>query len=130
MLLINCGTCHMHLGDLDSASEYMNRGLRLFHEMNSVRGEALALGNLGEVQSKRGDHHAALEHYQRCHQLSITHGFKYFELRVLQLIGRSYRELGQFDQARECLGVELPVDKVQVAGQIDVQLQLMLVGLR
>ena len=63
LALHNIGFVHQNKGEVEKGIEYMNKGLKLYRDINDKWGIAMVLGNLGYIYHNQGLLEKGLDHY-------------------------------------------------------------------
>ena len=95
--LNNTGIAYFHLGDHTSALDYHFRALEVFREAAYPQGEVHALINLGMVYFERGHFGEALDAFSQARNGEVED--EYTHALIRNHLGRTYLQLGQFEQA-------------------------------
>jgi tetratricopeptide (TPR) repeat protein/DNA-binding XRE family transcriptional regulator len=101
-VLDDLGITYRQLNRYDDAARCFSRSLDLYRRIEDPWGETLSLLSHAEANLDQGQAEAALGHCQEALKLSQDIGVKYTEARSLLVLGRTYRALGDIEQARTC----------------------------
>ncbi|NOR86354.1 MAG: hypothetical protein GQ527_01970 [Bacteroidales bacterium] len=69
-VLVNIGKYYLHVDKLDSASKYLNLGLKFSDSLGILNYKSVALQGLYKLDSLKGNYFDALKYYQEFHQTS------------------------------------------------------------
>jgi tetratricopeptide (TPR) repeat protein len=100
-ILGELGVIFYYLGELDKASEYYEKALKLEETLETKEGMAAVLGNIGVVYTTRGELDKALEYYRKVLKLYEGLGRKEGVAILLGNIGNVYQDKGEQDKALE-----------------------------
>jgi tetratricopeptide (TPR) repeat protein len=79
--------------------ERLREALDLFRELNHRNGEATALSNLGQVQTRLGSPQSAIEHLRAALEILRATGHRYGEASALNGLGEALHTTGRTDDA-------------------------------
>jgi len=87
------------LGEYDTALNYLRQSLTLFREIGDHRGEAMAMGDIGQNYRLQGDYDSALNYNKQSYELRKEHGGLTGEAWALDNIGWIHSDRGDYDTA-------------------------------
>jgi len=90
----------LRVGQLLYARSLMEQAISIYKTLGFQRGQAQATVGLGEIQRRRGCLNEAIYTFQQGREEAHRLGMSMVESRALLGLGESYRELGQFGQAK------------------------------
>ncbi|PWH12137.1 MAG: hypothetical protein DDG60_14725 [Anaerolineae bacterium] len=95
------GKLWIHLGDYDTALDYLQRALVIRQQIGDRDG--MTLNNISGIYQARGDYQAALDYLQRALVISQQIGDRAGEGATLNNIGQIYQARGDYDTALDYL---------------------------
>ena len=93
------GLCYYTPGKLDSTLQNWNKSLSLAKEFNDKEGEAVVLGNLGNIYGIRGELDKAVKYHEDALKLNQELGRKKGRAGQLCNLGNVYKTRGELDKA-------------------------------
>jgi tetratricopeptide (TPR) repeat protein len=105
------GKIHHHLGDYDTALEYLQQSLLIRREIGDKQVEGTTLNNISQVFKARGDYDTALEYLQQSLLIMREIGDKKGEGTTLNNISQIYDARGDYDTALEYLQQSLLITR-------------------
>ena len=105
------GTQYVHLGEYNTALEYLKRSLSISLEINDKPGESAMLNNIATLYHDRGEYDTALEHLNRSMAIYQEIGDKSGEGKTLNNIAGIYRARGEYDTALDYLNRSLLISQ-------------------
>jgi tetratricopeptide (TPR) repeat protein len=108
----------LHIGDYDTALEYLKKSLAIRQEIGDKSGEGTTLNNISQIYDARGDYDTALEYLKKSLAIQQEIGDKSGEGTTLNNISQIYDARGDYDTALEYLKKSLAIRQeiVDVAG--------------
>jgi tetratricopeptide (TPR) repeat protein len=95
------GTIHWHLGRISEMIARAERSLALYEETGDLRGQAMALNNLGIACKESGDWTAAMDYYQRAVELEERLGNVHGVAKVTNNLGNVLLWQGSLGEAAQ-----------------------------
>ena len=105
------GQQYLHLGEYDTALEYLKRSMALCREIGDKSGEGSMLNNISQIFQARGEYDSALEYLERSLALCREIGNKSGEATTLGNISQIFQARGEYDTAREYLKQSLSISQ-------------------
>ncbi|MFW9779780.1 MAG: tetratricopeptide repeat protein, partial [Candidatus Heimdallarchaeota archaeon] len=124
---------HAHIywtGDLGAAHEYINRSLALSRESGGELAEAWGLNYLATIYSLQGELELALEKAQASLMIFSRIGYKSGLVDCQCILGIIYRDMGEYDLAKENLAKSMDlIKKITVGGSTALWTSFLLIHL-
>lgn len=89
-------------GEYDMAIGYRNEQLHFAHEANDIRGEIVALNNLGFEYMMLGDYKGAIKSHSRALALANSIKDRYYQASSLVFMGHMFNILKEYGEAIKC----------------------------
>jgi tetratricopeptide (TPR) repeat protein len=101
--LNNVGWNAAHLGDHEYAKSCCERAFATYQQHRPDDHSALGylLDSLGYVANRMGSYGDAIAYYERARAEYVIANNNYFDADALEMLGNTYRALGQLDKARK-----------------------------
>ncbi|MCI2421200.1 tetratricopeptide repeat protein [Saccharopolyspora sp. K220] len=115
VLRVNVGNALAALGFVDESLESLHRGIELSRQAGNADGECCGLADVGEVHRRTGNYVQAVDFLQRAVALAVEHGLEPKVAYARHRLGKTYRELGRYDDAMTNLHAALQIVR-QVSG--------------
>jgi len=103
------GKQYHHVGEYDTALEYLKRSLAICEEIGDKKGEGATLNNISQIYHARGEYDTALEYLNRSLAICQEIGDKKGEGTTLNNISLIYKVRGEYDTALEYLKRSLEI---------------------
>ncbi len=103
------GWLALHRSNYSEAHERYNAEVALRKELGDINGEALAVGNIGNVYILEGQFAEALESYQRAYDLYSSIGNRHGMARVMSGMATVHNRTGNYAKALELNNVALQI---------------------
>jgi tetratricopeptide (TPR) repeat protein len=98
---LELGTIEREQSNFPEAKKCFRKALALFRQLEHPKGEAEAMGGLGNICQQLGDHPEAIEHFQQAIALSRQSGDHGYERILVGNLGIVYQHLGDYPRAIE-----------------------------
>ncbi len=109
--LNHTGNQYFHLGEYDTALEYLKRSMALCREIGDKSGEGIALGNISQIFKARGKYETALEYLNWSLSIVQEIGDKSGEGATLGNISQIFQRRGEYDTALEYMKRSLSIQR-------------------
>jgi len=103
------GKQYHHLGDYETALEYLKRSLSIRQEIGDKKGESVTLGNISQIYKARGDYETAMRYLKLDLSICQEIGDKQGEGTTLNNISQIYDARGDYETALEYLKRSLSI---------------------
>ncbi len=103
------GKQHLHLGDYDTALDYLKQSLAIAQEIGDKAGEGTTLNNISGIYNARGDYDTALDYAKQSLAIKQEIGNKAGEGSTLNNISLIYSARGDYDTALDYLKQSLAI---------------------
>ena len=97
------GKQYHHIGDYESALDFLNRSLKICQDIGEREGEGTTLNNISLIYSARGDYESALDFLSRSLKIRQDIGDKSGEGTTLNNISLIYSARGDYESALDFL---------------------------
>ncbi len=103
------GKQYLHLGDYDTALDYLKKSLAIRQEIGDRAGEGTTLNNISQIYDARGDYDMALDYLKKSLAIQQEIGDRAGEGTTLNNISAIYDASGDYDTAMEYLKKSLAI---------------------
>lgn len=124
------GVAYYRLGRLDAARDAFEQSRNLFEKLGNASGQARALGNLAQAQSRSGDKAAAEKNYARAAELFHDAGEKQFEFDTYRALSQMQMQRGRWLESLATYDHALAAKGGSGAFRAFLKIPLKLIGLR
>ena len=124
------GVAYYRLGRLDAARDAFEQSRLQFERLSNVSGQARALGNLAQAQSRAGDKAAAEKNYARAAELFHDAGEKQYEFETYRALSQMQMQRGRWLEALASYDHALAAKGGSGVFRAFLKIPLKLVGLR
>ena len=109
--LNHTGNQYFHLGEYDTALEYLKRSMALCREICDKSGEGSTLNNISQIFQAKGEYDTALKYLNQSLSIMQEVGDKKGESTVLSNVAGIYRFQKEYDTALEYLNRSLSIQQ-------------------
>jgi len=110
------GNCYFDLSKLDLAEKHYKEAIKISKQVEDkqemLRGESIALSNIGLVYRAKEDFHEALRYHREAIEIHKEIGYRQGEAEQLGNIGLIYLDKGDTDEAMKYLKKAVEIDKI------------------
>jgi signal transduction histidine kinase len=114
-LLYNIGAIQREIGDYSGAEASSIKSIEIFKDLDDKKWLAMSYNSLGAITTSLGNHKQAIDFYHTAtNYLENVPNSASFKTEIINNIGVSYRELGNFKKAEENFKKVLATDSLEL----------------